>query len=179
MTLNQAGLDLIKQFEGFRAVAYQDSAGVWTVGYGHTGTAKPGMAVSEAEAEQLLRDDVESAERAVDRLIDAPLNENQFAALVSFTFNVGQGALERSTLRRKLNNGIYDDVPFELSRWNKAGGEVLRGLQRRRTAEAALWRTLPQPDVAPPDAAFADADPPRQPGPLARLWRRVLGIFPS
>lgn len=145
--INQAGIDLIKFFEGFEPVAYHDAVGVPTIGYGHTKTVTEkditrGRAITESEANRLLLMDVREAEIGVDRLIRLPLNANQFSALVSFTFNLGRGALQRSTLRRILNRGDFAAVPAQIVRWNRAGGKVLFGLRRRRAAEAALWNGL-------------------------------------
>lgn len=136
-----AGLAIIQHFEGFAAMPYRCPAGYWTVGFGHL--IQPGEdfshGISRAQAERLLLADVAVAERAVWRLITVPLNSNQFSALVSWTFNLGGGALQRSTLRRRLNRGDYDGTPAQMLRWNKAGGRVLAGLTRRRQAEAALF----------------------------------------
>lgn len=162
MRLSQAGLDFIKGWEGLRLEAYRDVAGVWTIGYGTTSGVRPGMRVTKAEAEALLRKDAAEFEAAVNRYINVPLSQNQFDVLVSFTYNCGIGALKRSTLRRKLNAGDYDSVPKELARWNKAGGRVVKGLVNRRGAEAAMWlRAKPaekpaqrrQPSVAIPEPA--------------------------
>jgi len=142
--------DLIKAFEGLHAVkadgtvrAYICPAGKWTIGYGSTKGVRSGMNISKAEAEELLVKDVNEFESAVNRLVKVPLTQNQFDALVSFAFNVGEGNLARSTLLRKLNTGDYDSVPAELNRWNKArvNGELtaLKGLTRRRSAEGALF----------------------------------------
>lgn len=140
MSLSQNGLDLIKGFEGLRLNAYQDSAGVWTIGYGHTGPdVRPGMSITQAQAEQLLRQDVARFEQAVRDNVRVPLTQNQFDALVSFTYNVGEGALQDSTLLRKLNAGDYAGAQTEFGRWVYAGGERLEGLERRRAAEAALF----------------------------------------
>ena len=139
MSLSQSGLNLIKSHEGLRTTAYQDPVGVWTIGYGHTGTAKPGQKITEAQAEQLLRQDVGWAQDAVRKNVKVPLTQGQFDALVSFTFNLGAGALGRSTLLKKLNAGNYDAVPGELARWNKNDGKVMAGLTNRRAAEAGLW----------------------------------------
>ena len=144
--INQAGVDLIKRFEGFRAEAYLDPIGIPTIGYGHiNGVTKRdvrnGRTITEAQAEQFLREDLAVAEAAVERLISVPLNENQFSALVSFTFNLGAGNLQSSTLRRKLNSGDYGAVPAEMARWVKAGGQTLAGLVRRRGAEGDLFMT--------------------------------------
>lgn len=139
--INQAGIDLIKEFEGLRTKAYKDPVGIWTIGYGHTETAKRGMTVTPEQAEDLLRRDLYTAESAVNRLVTVPLSDNQFAALVSFVFNVGEGAFRGSTLLRRLNAGNYGAVPDQLKRWNRAGGRVLNGLVRRREDEARLWST--------------------------------------
>jgi lysozyme len=137
--LNDEGLDLIKQWEGLKLEAYLCPAGVWTVGYGHTDTTRPNMSISKSEAERLLRYDLDRFIKAVNNLVKVDLTDNQFAALVSFCFNVGEGAFKRSTLLRKLNTGDYDAVPSELARWNKAGGKVVQGLTNRRAAETGLW----------------------------------------
>ena len=142
--INETGLNLIKQWEGLRLDAYQDVAGVWTIGYGHTRTVTPGMRITEQRAEELLTEfDLPEFEKAVSEAVTVELTDNQFAALVSFTYNVGIGALQRSSLLKKLNAGDYDAVPFELAKWNKArvNGKLtpVRGLTNRRAAEAGLW----------------------------------------
>lgn len=95
--------------------------------------------ISETAAEELLRKDVESAERAVLRLINVPLTDGQFDALVSFTFNLGSGAFQRSTLRRKVNRQAHAEVPAQLMRWVWAGGRMLEGLKKRRSNEAKVY----------------------------------------
>ncbi|MBN8531559.1 MAG: lysozyme [Alphaproteobacteria bacterium] len=141
--ITQEGLDLIKRFEGFSETVYICPAGYPTIGYGHV--VKPSenfsCGVSKVEAEDLLREDVQVAERAVLRLISVPLRDGQFGALVSFTFNLGSGALQRSTLRRKVNREDHEEVPAEFMRWVWAGGRKLKGLIRRREAEAALYQS--------------------------------------
>ena len=137
--INEAGLALIKDFEGLRLNAYQDAVGVWTIGYGHTSTAYPGQSITTAQATALLRQDVANFEDAVTRAVQVPITENQFAALVSFAYNVGSGALNSSTLLRKLNAGDTFGAADEFLRWNRAGGQVLAGLTRRREAERALF----------------------------------------
>lgn len=143
MKISQTGLDLVKHFEGLRLEAYRDVAGIPTIGYGHTSGVKMGDSITEAEAEELLRKDLERFEAAVSRLVKVPLSQPQFDALVSFTFNVGSGALASSTLLRMLNEGRYGAVPAQLARWDKAtvnGQKVqIAGLARRRAAEAELW----------------------------------------
>lgn len=138
--ITQAGLDLIKKFEGFSPVVYSCPAGHPTIGYGHLIKACERFdCINESEAEDLLREDVRVAEQAVQRLIDVPLSDGQFDALVSFTFNLGEGSLAKSTLRRKLNSGAYDEVPEQLMRWVYAGSKKLKGLVRRREAEVGLF----------------------------------------
>ena len=142
-SINKAGLNLVKEFEGLRLTAYKCPAGIWTIGWGHTKGVKPGQRISVNQAEAFLAEDLAESAAHVTRLITAQLTSNQFSALVSFTFNVGPGALSTSTLRRKLNAGDYGAVPAELARWNKATVNrkkvTLNGLVRRRAAEAALW----------------------------------------
>lgn len=143
MEISKAGLDLIKSFEGLRLEAYPDpgtGGEPWTIGYGHTGGVKPGTKIKQENAEQLLKLDLARFELAVDKLITVPLTQNEFDALVSFAFNVGEGALEESTLRKRLNKGEPKEKVFreELPRWNKGGSGVLEGLTRRRAAEVKL-----------------------------------------
>ena len=109
------------------------------MGWGHTSQVWDGMVISDGLGDELLRNDLHNAELAVANLIDVPLTSNQRSALISFTFNVGAGNLQRSTLRKKLLAGDYDAVPDQLLRWTKGGGKVLPGLVRRRKAEAKLW----------------------------------------
>ena len=135
--LNADGIELIKRFEGLHLRACP--AQVWTIGYGHTGAVREGQVIDESEAQQLLLADLAGAEKAVRRHVRVPLDDDQFSALVSFTFNLGEGNLRSSTLLRKLNAGDYDAVPSELARWVKAGGRTLAGLVRRRAAEGELF----------------------------------------
>lgn len=136
---NDAGLDLIKEYEGLRLTTYRCPGGVWTIGYGHTRTVRPNMIITPAQAEGFLREDMYSVEKYVNDLVDVPLSDNQFAALVGFVFNVGVGNFKRSSLLRLLNRGWYEQVPAQLTRWNRVKGEVLGGLARRRAAESRLW----------------------------------------
>ena len=143
--ISRQGLDLICRFEGFSPIIYMCPAGYPTIGYGHliTEANKEQFldGVDEDEALDLLRQDVAVAERAVLRLIAVPLTQGQFDALVSFAFNLGAGALQRSTLRRKVNREEHDDVPAELMKWVWAGSKKLRGLLKRRRAEVLLYAT--------------------------------------
>lgn len=141
MHINQAGIDLIKKFEGLRLRAYLCPAKIWTIGYGHTRTVRAGMEIAEKEAEDLLHEDLRITETYTQRLVLVPLNSNQFSALVSFVFNIGIGNFERSTLLQLLNRGWYDQVPAQVMRWNRAGGVIVPGLAKRRAAEAVLWNT--------------------------------------
>lgn len=139
--VNEAGLELIKRFEGFSPIPYADVVGKMTIGYGHLiRHGERWERISAEQAQELLREDVVAAERAVERFITCPLRDNQFAALVSFTFNMGAGALQRSALRQKVNRGELEDVPQELRRWVWAGGRRWQGLIRRREAEIALYQ---------------------------------------
>ena len=139
--ITQEGLDLIKDFEGLYLESYICPGGYPTIGYGHVirkGRESPKKITKEV-AESLLRKDVEWAEFAVLRLIDVPLTDGQFDGLVSFTFNLGSGALQRSTLRRKVNREEHREVPAELLRWVWAGGKKLKGLIRRRIQEGKRY----------------------------------------
>lgn len=143
MIMTPEGLRLLKEHEGLRLTAYVCPAGVWTVGYGSTRIngrpVREGDTVTEEQAEAMLLADVSEASRAVARAVTVPLTACQRDALVSWVYNVGAGAAERSTLVRRLNAGEYSVVPRELARWNRGGGRVLPGLVRRRADEAALW----------------------------------------
>ena len=140
---SQQGIDLIKRFEGFSASVYRCPAGYPTIGYGHLVKEYElfDRPISKSLAEKLLRHDVRFAERAVSRLIRVPLSQGQFDSLVSFTFNLGSGALQRSTLRRVINRGHHHEVPRQLNRWVWAGGRKLKGLIRRREAEVLLYQS--------------------------------------
>ena len=137
--VNDETLQLIRQWEGLRLKAYQDVGGIWTIGYGHTLTAREGQVINGMQAETLLRQDLSIAEAAVSRMVAVVLTDNQFGALVSWVYNVGIGAATGSTLVRKLNTGDYAAVPSELMRWNKVGKREVTGLTNRRAAEAGLW----------------------------------------
>ncbi|MFT3967097.1 MAG: lysozyme [Sphingobium sp.] len=133
------GLLIIKQFEGLRLTAYLCPAKVWTIGYGSTGEkVRQGMTITATQAEALLREDLDRFERAVS--VAAPnATQNQFDAMVSLAFNIGIANFNSSTLLRKHRAGDHSGAQAEFARWNKAGGQVLAGLTRRRAAEAALY----------------------------------------
>lgn len=137
--LTTEAIRLLKAFEGLYLRAYQDSVGVWTIGYGTTAGVRSGMVISEAEAEALLRKDLDRFEGVVRSLVTVPLTDDQYSALVVFAYNVGDGALGGSTLRKRLNGGDYGAAADEFLRWDKAGGRSLLGLSRRRRAERALF----------------------------------------
>lgn len=136
---NVNGLLMIKSFEGLRLQAYRDPVGIWTIGYGTTRGVKPGMSISEAEAEKFLQQDLVRFEQAIDEAVQVQVNDNQFSALASFTYNVGPGAFRSSTLLRMLNQGDTQGAADQFPRWNRAGGKVLSGLTRRRNAEKSLF----------------------------------------
>ena len=144
--LSPDGLAFIQHFEGFSSVCYRDVAGYETIGYGHL--LKPGETekytngIGVTDALGLLRQDVSIAEQAIIRLITIELTQNQFDALVSFTFNLGSAVLQRSTLRRVVNRGDHADVPHQLMRYVWAGGRKLSSLLDRRKAEAKLYKNL-------------------------------------
>ncbi len=141
MKISQAGIDLIKRYEGFVSKPYLCPAGVWTVGYGSTrGVTRDTPPVTKEQAEEILRRDVKSAEAAVMRLCPSLKKQNRFDAIVSFTFNLGAGALQRSTLRQKINRKDHLDVPPELMKWIHAGGRKLPGLVARRAAEGYMYQ---------------------------------------
>jgi len=162
--INQAGLNLLKSFEGLRDGnkatpntfdPYLDPVGIWTIGYGHAMSLSGNFLRGEkdrssatslfpdgltmVEVEQLLQKDLARFRIAVESHIKVPLTDNQFSALVSFSFNVGIGGFTSSTLSRLLNGGNYEAASRQFARWNKAGGKVLNGLTRRREAERRLF----------------------------------------
>lgn len=138
--INDAGLELIKSFEGLRLKAYRCPANVWTVGYGHTRTAKKGMVISEAEADELLLEDLETFERGVDELLgQTPTHPNEFAAMTSLAFNIGLAAFARSTVLKRHRNKNKVGAANAFLLWNRGGGQVLPGLMRRREAERSLY----------------------------------------
>ena len=139
MKTSPKGIALIKEFEGLRLKAYLCPGGVWTIGYGHTTDVKPGMVISEAQAEEYLKADLSAFEWYLNGL-GLALNQNQFDALVSFIYNVGTGNFSSSTLLRKIRVNPQDNsIMDEFLRWVYSKGRVLPGLQRRRLAEMKLY----------------------------------------
>lgn len=140
MRTGKLGIELIKHYEGFSHTVYLCAAGYPTIGYGHV--VKKGEhyeSITRDHAEVILKEDLKIAERAVGKLISVPLNQYEFDALVSFVFNLGAGALQRSTLRIKLNRSDYRGAANEFTKWVYAGGRKLRGLVRRREEERDLF----------------------------------------
>ncbi len=140
-SINQAGLNLIKDFEGCVLTAYDDGVGVLTIGYGHTQRVTWGQTITQSQAEKLLAEDLNYFEQSVSNLVKVTLTNNQFAALVSFTFNVGVGAFAESTLLRLLNQSQYQAAAAQFLRWVNGGGKEMAGLVRRRKAEQDLFLT--------------------------------------
>ncbi len=149
-TVSPSGVALVKKFEGLHKQtsegdvrAYRCPAGRWTIGWGHCKGVKSGMRATIEECEKFIQEDLDEAGKVVTRLVHVPVTQHQFDALASFVFNLGQGNFAESTLLRKLNQGLYDEIPEQIMRWNKARVDgvltPLKGLTRRRTAEAALF----------------------------------------
>ena len=147
MKISKEGIALIKKFEGIELEAYQDSVGVWTIGYGHTKGVKEGDNISLKKAEQMLEEELIEYEGYINNMVELGLEQNQFDALVAWVYNLGPTNLRQSTLLKVLNQGLFNEVPYEIKRWNKAGGEVLNGLVRRREAEALLFEGKAWEDV--------------------------------
>lgn len=137
--INHAGRDLIKKWEGLRLKAYKCPAGVWTIGYGHTGDVKKGDVITEHQAEAILDVDLDKFERGAENLLDVQVSDNEFAALVSFAFNLGVGALGRSTLLKLVNAGDKVGAGAQFMKWTYAAGKVVPGLVKRRAAERELF----------------------------------------
>ena len=142
MQLSNKGHDLLKYFEGCELEAYQDSVGVWTIGYGHTKGVHEGMVITQEQAEQMLLDELKEYEGYVEDMVEVELTQEQFDALVVWVYNLGPTNFKNSTLLKRINEGNFEDVPYQLKRWNKAGGKVLLGLERRREAEAKMFQGL-------------------------------------
>ena len=145
MKTSAEGINHIREFEGERLKAYKCSAGVWTIGVGHTSAAgapevSEGMTITAAESSTILARDLASFELGVEKMLEVKVTQAQFDVLVSFAFNCGLGSLKKSTLLKRVNEGNFDAVPAELMKWTKAGGKEIAGLVRRRRAEAKLWR---------------------------------------
>ena len=136
-------IDLIKKYEGFSPQAYQDSVGVWTIGYGTTRIngqpVKAGMTITEDQAIQIVQQEVNKLWSQIESIVKVPINDNHMNALVDFAYNLGFNALKTSTLMKKLNAGDFTGAANEFTRWVYAGGKVLPGLVKRREAEKQLF----------------------------------------
>lgn len=141
MRISDRGIEIIKEFEGFRARAYMCPAGVWTIGYGHTRGVKAGDVVTEQQATELLRNDAKEAEEVVTDLVKVELSQWQFDALVSLVYNIGSGNFYNSTIRRLINEGCDDEdrLRHAWCMWKRAGSRTLSGLIRRREKEFKLF----------------------------------------
>tara|TARA_R100001440_G_scaffold66831_3_gene87975 strand:+ start:3379 stop:3822 length:444 start_codon:yes stop_codon:yes gene_type:complete len=139
MKISEEGISLIKKFEGCELEAYQDSVGVWTIGYGHTKDVKEGDKINKDEATHLLAEEMPEYEGYINDMVKVELTQCQFDGLVCWVYNLGPTNLKESTLLKVLNEKKYNEVPGQMRRWNKAGGEVLKGLIRRREAESLLF----------------------------------------
>ena len=137
---SQEGISLIKSFEGCELTAYRCSADVPTIGYGHTAGVSDGDTCTQEEAETMLAEDLVEFEDYVKNYVESELQQNEFDALVAWTYNLGPANLKESTMLKELNSGNFEEVPRQMKRWNRAGGEVLDGLIRRREAESRLFK---------------------------------------
>ena len=140
MNYSDDGFALTQKFEGCRLNAYQDSVGIWTIGFGHTAGVLPGMSCTQEQAEAWLKSDIHWAESAVNQYVTAALTQGEFDALVDFVFNLGVGNFVHSTLLRLLNSEDYDGAADEFPKWNRAGGKILPSLTARRLAEQEMFK---------------------------------------
>ena len=190
MKVSAAGRKAIAAHEGVRLVAYPDPATKgepFTIGCGHTSAAGPpkvykGMTITAQECDEILSRDLATFERAVLNAVKVPLNQNQFDALVSFTFNVGAGNLQKSTLLRKLNAKDYKGAADQFTVWNKAAGKVMNGLVKRRADERALFlkpapATVSEPEIVQPPATITKDEPIKPPGFWSSLLVMILSAF--
>ncbi|MEW5290308.1 lysozyme [Erwinia papayae] len=141
MQISNAGIALIKRFEGLELKAYKDAVGIPTIGYGHTHNVKMGDVITGTQADAFLREDLQVAELTVNTNVTVKLSQGKFDALVSFVFNLGAGNFVKSTLLKKLNDGDYAGAADEFPRWVNAGGKPLAGLVKRRAAEREMFLT--------------------------------------
>ena len=142
MKISEDGLELIKKFEGCETTAYQDSVGVWTIGFGHTKGVEEGQTCSIEDAESMLADEMDEYEGYINNMVKVDLQQHEFDALVAWVYNLGPTNLGESTMLKVLNGGQFDRVPDEMNRWTRAGGEILEGLVRRRQAESSMFQDL-------------------------------------
>ena len=142
MKISEDGLELIKKFEGCETSAYQDSVGVWTIGFGHTKGVEAGQTCSIEDAESMLADEMDEYEGYINNMVKVELQQHEFDSLVAWVYNLGPTNLSESTMLKVLNGGQFDRVPDEMNRWTRAGGEILEGLVRRRQAESLMFQNL-------------------------------------
>ena len=142
MKISEDGLELIKKFEGCETTAYQDSVGVWTIGFGHTKGVEEGQTCSIEDAESMLADEMDEYEGYINNMVKVELQQHEFDALVAWVYNLGPTNLGESTMLKVLNGGQFDRVPEEMNRWTRAGGKILEGLVRRRQAESLMFQNL-------------------------------------
>jgi lysozyme len=142
MKLSKVGADLIQKYEGCSLKAYKCPAGIWTIGYGHTGGVKQGQVLTQAQADKLFDTDIQRFVEGVNKCVKVDINQNQFDALVSFAYNCGVTALQKSTLLEYVNKKQFSKAAAEFDRWTKSNGKVLPGLVRRRDEEQALFLSL-------------------------------------
>ena len=142
MKISENGLELIKKFEGCETTAYQDSVGVWTIGFGHTKGVEEGQTCSIEDAESMLADEMDEYEGYINNMVKVELQQHEFDALVALVYNLGPTNLGESTMLKVLNGGQFDRVPDEMNRWTRAGGKILEGLVRRRQAESLMFQNL-------------------------------------
>jgi lysozyme len=135
MIYSKTGVQLTERFEGGRLEAYQDSVGIWTIGFGHTFGVTEGMTCTQEQEAAWLFEDTEIAQSDVNKYVTVTLTQGEFDALVDFAFNVGRGNLNNSTLLKELNAGDYAGAADQFTKWDRAGGVVVAGLLRRRLAE--------------------------------------------
>lgn len=186
MKTNRAGIELLKRWEGCRLKAYQDSVGVWTIGYGLTSAAgiipvTAGLTITQQQADDYLVRALVKYEAAVTKALTRAPNENQFSAMVSLCYNIGPGAFAGSSVARHFNAGNLHSAADSFLLWNKAGGRVLKGLVNRREDERRLFLTpvsaseAPVPPLAPPAAPDPVSEPPK--GILAFIINLIKSIF--
>jgi lysozyme len=164
--VNDATLKLIESFEGLELSAYQDSVGVWTIGWGHTKGVKRGQKITRAQAEAFLREDLENAADGVEKALKVDVGDNEFGACVSLAFNIGVGAFAGSSIARNINRNKFQAAADSFLLWNKADHKVLAGLTRRRQAERKLFLTPDEeahtlttsPDNDPPATASSQTE---------------------
>ena len=142
MKISEDGLELIKKFEGCETSAYQDSVGVWTIGFGHTKGVEEGQTCSIEDAESMLADEMDEYEGYINNMVKVDLQQHEFDSLVAWVYNLGPTNLGESTMLKVLNGGQFDRVPDEMNRCTRAGGQILEGLVRRRQAESLMFQDL-------------------------------------